>query len=192
MNLNESVGGKDNLEQYWVNLSEFQCDGMNLNGTVWNVVNLSDFQWNYMNLRKSVRVCMISEWSWMGLSRSGRGFNLSEIGWIWMRLSKSKWDWMNPSKSEVTGCIWASLGESVSRMQVWVRLNESVCKRRQTQRPASETPPIPPISYPAWAGPVRMEKLKAMIKLRARAARLDHDLKINLHNLRRQRYSPRY
>ena len=103
---------------------------MNLNETVWNSVNLSKSLWNCIKLSKSVWDCK----------------NLYESEQIWWRLGGSGWNWVNLDWNE---WIWTHLHESE---WIWSVLSESLCVRFKTPSKARETPPFPPISYPALAG----------------------------------------
>ena len=116
---------------------------MNLNGTEYSLVNLSESEWNCTKLSQFVWDCK----------------NLNESEQIWVRLGGCGWDWVNLGGNERIWMnlnepkwIWASISETITSIWVWVRLSESVCIRRKTPSKTGETPPFPPISYPALAG----------------------------------------
>ena len=169
MSLSESEGNWANLsksEWIWVKVCE-----ANLRESEWNFVNLSESEWNCMKLNKSVWDCKNrseSEQIWVGLGEIAWGWaslceiarvwdraNLGETGWIWV--SESGWEWGSLNKSEFD-CMNLSdhkrdyIALACQPEWDWVRQSESVWIRSKT----SETPPFPPISYPALAGLIGM------------------------------------
>ena len=161
----------------WVRLSEFGLEWMDLNKSerIWtnqskserSCVNLSEFEcvwmdrnmleWHQVHLNETVKIL----WIWANLREPAWGWaNLCEIARIWVSQSKSEWDWVDLGETNEwiwtnlneTEWIWASISDTITSIWVWVRLSEFVRVRCKTPSKTSETPPFPPISYPALAG----------------------------------------
>ena len=128
----------------WVNSSASEWIGTCLNDIKCIWMRLWEILWIWANLREPA-------WGWA---------NLCEIARIWVSQSKSEWDWVDLGETNEwiwtnlneTEWIWASISDTITSIWVWVRLSESVRVRCKTPSKTSETPPFPPISYPALAG----------------------------------------
>ena len=100
----QSVGGRENLEQNWMNLNEFECD-WRLKGSrwiwgTWIWMRLSEISWIWVRLKKGV-------WIWANLGRGCMNLNASEWdradlseSFIWVRFCGSEWHWAKLSEIE--------------------------------------------------------------------------------------------
>ena len=114
---------------------------LNGSGHIWG--RLSESEWDCVKFCESERI-RVKLWK---LSKSVWDCkNLCESEHIWLRLGWSGWDWVILDWNE---WIWTSLDESD---WIWLGLSDSLCVRCKTPSKTSETPPFPPISYPALAG----------------------------------------
>ena len=82
--------------------------------------------------------------------------NLSESVFNCIKLSKSVWDCKNLGESEQILVRWGGSGWDWMNFNwnewIWTNLSKSECVRCKAPSQTSETPPFPPISYPALAG----------------------------------------
>ena len=140
MNLSESEWVCGNQRESGVRLNESEWIWVRLNGSEHIWARLSESEWDCVKFCESERICVklpkaeqicvrLQESVWVRA-------NLIEIGWIWVRLSEFGLEWVDLNKSG-----W-----------IWLGLSESLCVRCKTPSKTSETPPFPPISYPALAG----------------------------------------
>ena len=118
---------------------------------IWIDLSAAEWIWSYSNEIKWIwmRLCEIL-WIWANLCETAWSWaNLCEIARIWMSQSKSEWDWVDLGETE---WIWVRMNGSNKSERIRLGMRESLRVRCKTPSKTSETPPFPPISYPALAG----------------------------------------